>query len=144
MKKRLLALTLGVMCAATFLFGCGDSSDKSSKDDKKQVEELTDAEQYAIDYKDAIDSTIDSYLDTYSETYSSIKFSVEGNEIVWTYKYKPGLVVNFDPNQLENMKGLINEAKAADEADTGFKFDKLTWLYLDSNGKELAKVSSTN
>lgn len=144
MKKKLLAFMLCVLCVSSVLLGCGGYDFGKGSDSKKNSSGKTDAETYVTDYKDQLDKVIDQTLQTYSATYSNVEIKAEGNSVLFIYTCKPGVVIKQENLDKNNSQAMINSAKLSDEKATGLSFDTFEWVYIDSKGKEQARVISNN
>lgn len=106
----------------------------------------TNAQKYVTTFKTQLDAALEQTKQQYSTVMSDIKYYAQGNTIVYEYTYKPGYT--FSEANLQNSgtdaQQTINNAKVAEEQVSGLKFDAIVFVYKDSTGKEVYRLTSNN
>lgn len=87
-----------------------------------------------------INDQLDSMVESLSDYYSDINFEVTGNEVKYVYAFAEGVETTKEDldTQMESMESTIDQTKAAIEAETGIAPEKISYVYTDINGEEIA------
>ena len=167
-KKNLFATLLVASLAGAMLMGCTSDATEATKevveseaevtvedeetpladaveeveaDDAEEAKAATLEEFYGSETNmSMINDQLDSMVESLSDYYSDINFEVTGNEVKYVYAFAEGVETTKEDldTQMESMESTIDQTKAAIEAETGIAPEKISYVYTDINGEEIA------
>lgn len=118
-----------------------EDAEEVEADDADEAKAATLEEFYGSETNmSMINDQLDSMVESLSDYYSDINFEVTGNEVKYVYAFAEGVETTKEDldTQMESMESTIDQTKAAIEAETGIAPEKISYVYTDINGEEIA------